>query len=300
MNEIFSNYETFYNMLVSTTIMSNAKTPEYDADMEKIIEFIGKAYALNDKFIAKCKDLILNKLSVLALTTDQQAIYSARQYGESYSDENVLYDIKGDVLIKLQHICQESNNADINNEWFDYSHYKTYQANVRAAKIEITSGCGNILATRQTGILYALGIGVKQNLNDAAVRLKQCAYWGDIPATYYLSYVYSLIGDEENAKIYKEVATLLTKYLLKGVTVVPLTENENFSENAITIYSYVSSIKQDVVYAYKHFDIDFSFVEAITLTNLSKEKITYFIDNYDKKEWKDLTNSSQRHVKLGF
>lgn len=300
MKDIFNNYETFYNMLVSTTIMSNTKTPECDADMEKIIEFIGKAYRLDDDLIAKCKDLILNKLSLLGLTTDQQAIYSARRYGEAYSDENVLFDIKGDVLNKIQNICQETKNADINDGWYDYSHYKTYQPAVRASKIAITSGCGNILATRQMGILYALGLGVKRSLEDAIARLTQCMYWGDIPATYYLSFVYSLVGNDDEAKTYSEVATLLTKHLSMGVTIIPNEEYKTFSKKAIVIYSYISSIKQDIVYAYKHFDIDFSFIEALLLPDLSEEKRMYFINNYEKKEWKELTNNYHYRSKIGF
>lgn len=300
MKEIFSNYETFYNMVLSTTIMSNAKTEEYDREMSKIIEFIGKAYRLSDSFIDECIDVILNKLSSLALTTDQQAVYSARQYGECYSDENVLFDIKGDVLIKLQSIVQESRNADINNGWYDYSHYKTYQSNVRAAKIEITSGGGNIIATRQMGILYALGIGVEKNLRIAAKRLTQCVYWGDIPSAYYLGYVYSLLDNKEESAVYYEVAELLTRFLVEGITVLDGNEFDRYSDRALELYAYISSIKQDIVYAYKHFDIDLSFVEAITLPALTKEKRMYFINNYDKKEWKDLTHSSYHRNKVGF
>lgn len=287
-------------MLVSTTIMSNTKTPECDADMEKIIEFIGKAYRLNDDFIAECKDVILNKLSLLALTTDQQAIYGARRYGEDYSDENALFDIKGDVLNKIQSIAQETKNADINDGWYDYSHYKTYQSTVRASKISITSGCGNILATRQMGILHALGMGVKKSFEDSIMRLTQCTYWGDIPSAYYLAYVYSLTGNEEEAKIYTEVATLMTKYLSMGVTIIPTKEKDSFSDKAIVLYSFISSIKQDIVYAYKHFDIDFSFVEALLLPELSAEKKMYFINHYEKKEWKELTNSYHYRNKIGF
>lgn len=298
MKDIFLNYESFYNMLLSTTIMSNSKTPEYDSDMNVILDFVGKAYKLDEKIIEKCKQLILEDLSSLSLTNDQLAVYSARTYGDTYSDNDVLFDIKGDVLIKLESLS-DTRNTDVNKGWFDYSHYKTYQPNVRAAKLDITSSSGNLLATRQMGILLSVGIGVEKNLDEAIIRLKQCTYWGDISAAYFLAYAYELSGDKKQSDLYYELATLEKKYLNKGITMIP--ENgEHYSQTAIELYAIISSIKQDIVYAYNLQGIDFSFVEAITLPGLSKEKRMYFIDNYEKKEWKTLTNASAVHTRVGF
>ena len=40
--DVFLNYEAFYDMVLSATIMSNAQTEEYRSDARKIIGFIAK------------------------------------------------------------------------------------------------------------------------------------------------------------------------------------------------------------------------------------------------------------------
>lgn len=62
-DEIFKNYEVFYNMVLSTTIMSNARSEQLTQDSKKIIDFIGKSYELGDEFINDCADIIINELS---------------------------------------------------------------------------------------------------------------------------------------------------------------------------------------------------------------------------------------------
>ena len=74
-----------------------------------------------------------------------------------------------------------------------------------------------------------------------------------------------------------------------------------FLKEAQTYYVYISSIKQDVVYAYDKTAIDFSFVEAITSDSLDYFEKMEYINNYEKKEWKNVTNSSEKPPKkLGF
>ncbi len=287
-------------MVLSTTIMSNSPTQEYEKDAKKIIEFIGKAYKLDGELIKHCTSVILNDLSSLALTTDQEAVYSSRKYGDVYGEKDVLFDIKGDVLSKLQNIGKQSN-PEINESWFDYSHYKTYQSNVRFSKIKSASACGNVIATRQVGILQMLGIGCEKNSADAIRRFKNCVFWGNIPAMFFLAYAYEKIGDNKQSKIFYELAEMSRKYLKAGYTVLPHEAKQKYSEEARTYYVYISTIKQDVVYAYNKPNIDLSFIEAI-----SSDKLDYFarmnyINNYDRKEWKNVTNSSEKPSReLGF
>ncbi len=298
--KIFENYGAFYNMVLSTTIMSNSPTKEYEKDAKKIIDFIGKAYKLNGEFIEYCTSLILNELSSLALTTDQEAVYSSRKYGDVYGEKDVLFDIKGDVLSKLQNIG-EQKNPEINASWFDYSHYKTYQANVRFSKIKSASASGNIIATRQVGILKILGIGCKKDSVEAIRSFKNCAFWGNIPAMFYLAYTYDKIGDKKQSKIFYELADLCRKYLKAGYTVLPSDAKQKYSEEARTYYVYISTIKQDVVYAYNKPNIDLSFIEAITSSSLDYFARMNYINNYDRKEWKNVTNSSEKPSReLGF
>ncbi len=300
MVEIFKNYEAFYNMVLSTTIMSNAPTKEFIEDSKAIIDLIGKAYKLEDSLIEQSKILILDKLMALGLSVDQQAVYTSRQYGETYTDNDVLFDIKGDVLTKLQSMCDESN-PDVNPNWFDYSHYKTYRAFVRFAKINTTSASGNLIATRQVGILKILGIGCEKSIDEAIYRLNQCALWGDIPAMHLLAYAYLLKGNEEKAKVIDELVEISKIYLKMGCTVLPQEVQEKYSQEAVSYYIYISTIRQDVVYAYDKKVIDFSFIEAITSDSLDYFERMNFINNYERKEWKNVTNSAIKpQRKLGF
>lgn len=300
MNAIFKNYHTFYNMVLSTTMMSNALTPSFEVDAKAIIDFIGKAYKKDDAFNDTCKDLILEQLSTLGLTTDQQAVYNARNFEAKLTDNDVLFDIKGDVLTKLQDMMSVEN-SEINAGWFDYSHYKTYQADVRFAKIRATSATGHLLATRQVGILHALGIGCDVDLEEAVTRLTQCVFWGDIPSVYYLAHTYNLMNNIEKAKLFYELAELEEKYLRSGFTVLPDCAKRTYSEEACVYYAIISSIKQDVVYAYNKSAIDFSFIEAIRSDTLDYFDRMRFINEYDKKQWKNVTNSAEKpSKKIGF
>ncbi len=300
MDTIFKNYSTFYNMVLSTTMMSNTRTPELESDATKIIDFIGRAMRLDDEFIEHCKRTILDDLSALGLTADQQAVYRSRKFGDSYSDSDVLFDIKGDVLTRLQSLSQ-INRTEINPSWFDYTHYKTYQADIRFSKIYIASASGNLLTTRQVGILLALGIGCEQDLDEAIHRLTQCVVWGNIPSMFYLAYAYKLAGNEGKSKVYYELAELSQKYLRSGYTILPDVAKKAYSQEAQTLYVYVSTIKQDIVYAYEKSAIDFSFVEAITSDSLDYFEKMAYINDYERKEWKNVTNSSEKpSKKLGF
>ncbi len=298
--QVFKNYDAFLNMVLSTTLMSNAQTDEFLSDAKEIIDFIGKAYCLPTDFIDECKDFILDELITLGLITDQSAVYSSRRFGDEYSETDVLFDIKGDVLSMLQNL-RNIEGGEINPGWFDYSHYKTYQADVRYAKINKASASGDLITTRQAGILRALGIGCEKNFTLAKKRLSQCVFWGDVPAMHFLAYVYKLEGNDSRSNLFCELAELSKKYLLAGYTVLPEDAKETYSEEARTYYVYISSIKQDVVYGCNRKNIDFSFVEAITSDSLDYFERMHFINNYENKAWKDVTNSSEKPMNaLGF
>lgn len=298
--KVFDNYEAFYNMVLSTTIMSNAPSVEYEEDAKKIIEFIGDAYGLDKDFIAYCSDVILGDLARLGRTIDQLAVYSDRAYGDCYTQNDALFDIKGDVLATLQRIGGKED-YNINEGWFDYSHYKTYQAQVRYKKIEITASSGNLIATRQVGLLKALGIGCEKDCERAIWRLTQCAYWGDITAMKYLAYINKQIGNDEQYKLWWEIDQLSEEFLRAGITVIPTSHKDIYSEKAQAIYVYVSSIAQDVIHALNKTNIDFSFIEAITSPTLDYHQKIFYINNYSYMGWKEVTNSSAKPKRtIGF
>lgn len=234
--EIFKNYDAFYNMVLSATIMSNVKTAELEQDAGRIIDFIGNAYTLDLTLINNIKTIVFDELTVLNLSSDQQALYRNRDFSIQYSDTDSLYDIKADVLEKLQRLSNTEDN-NVNPSWFDYSHYITYQPDIRFAKINLASASGNLIMTRQAGILKMLGIGCEVNEKEAIKRLLQCVYWGDIPSMYLLAYSYSLIGEAEQAKIFYELAALSKNYLNAGYTVLPEEAKKRYQKmHEFTIY----------------------------------------------------------------
>ncbi len=300
MKNLFKNYEVFYNMVLSSTIMSNSQSEEFKKDSIRIIEFIGKAFEKDDEFIQNATEVILDQLISLALTTDQQAVYSSRKFGEIYNDNDSLFDIKGDVLATLTNIGKTVPKFAT---WFDYSHYNTYQADIRFYKINETSSTGELITTRQAGILNALGIGCEVNYTASIRRFSQAAFWGDIPSMYYLAYAYKLSGDEKNSKIFYEVAHLASTFLNDGYTVLPDASKKVNSVEACDWYAIISSIKRDIVCNVESSNIisliDFSFIEVITLENLTYSQRMQFTNDYYKKQWKTVTNTPIKNT-LGF
>ncbi len=309
-DKYFKNYDAFYQMVLGATIMSNSQTDDFKSDATKIIDFIGKAYKLDDEFISDAQNVILNDLVRLGRTIDQLAVYGSREFGTPFTNTDALFDIKGDVLNTLQAIGVSKNQGGttqsvagvyINPNWFDYSHYKSYQAEVRFSKLALTSATGNLIATRQVGILLALGIGCERDLQEAIHRLTQCVVWGDIASMFYLAYAYKLAGNAQKESVYCALAGLCKKYLNAGYTVLPKAAEEGCDEEAKNLFIYIATIQQDVVIANNMVSIDFSFVEAILDESLDYFERMNYINNYNQKAWKEVTNSSRKpSEKLGF
>lgn len=296
--KFFDNYEAFYTMVISTTIMSNTRSPKFDEDSEKIIKFISDAYSFDEQFSKDAAKVIIGDLSLMSRMGDFHAFKGSIQPSSEVDDAlHQLYEIKGDVFISLKMLSKVS----IDGSWFDYSMYKLYEPARRAYQIRNLSSFGNLTTTRQMGILYALGIGVPKDYELAQMRLTQSALWGDIPSMHLLSHVYHLAGNEEKSKLMAEVAQLCHKYLMEGCTVLPDEVKKNFSEEACRYFAYISSIKQDIINASNAHKINFSFLEAVMSDKLDFFKRMDYINNYSAAAWKDLTNSSIKSTPgLGF
>lgn len=301
-NSIFNNYEQFYTMVFSTTVMSNVNSKEYVDDMTKMIEFIGKAWKSDDALISYCKEVILGEemLSISSLE-DHQAMHaiSRETFGEEIENQSIL-EVKCDAISEL-HAFAGKKERNLNEDWFDFSQAILYEPYTRFHKIMMSAAPGHLVFTRQTGLLYALGIGCEQNLQKAIYRLSQCVAWGDVPSIYMLAYAYELAGDKENSVLLYEVAELAEKYLNEGRTVVPSEDAQKYSDKAIVYYVFIASIKQDIVYGLGAERIDFSFVEAMSSADIDNYARMGYINNYQRKDWKELTNSSVRPSKpVGF
>ncbi|MBQ7408931.1 MAG: hypothetical protein IJW13_06685 [Clostridia bacterium] len=299
-NLIFKNYEAFYTMVASTFVMTNSRSEAFDSDCDKIIDLIGKSYKLSDEVILSCKNAIRDLLSPIGLVSDKNAIYSARTSQSSCSDDEILFDIKCDVLSDFDKFA-DSRLPGMNGEWFNYSHYLTYNAYVRFEEIKRASIGGQIIPNRQVAILQILGLGCEKDLQEGINRLIRCTAWGDIPSAKLLAYALELNGNTQKANDVWQTTELLDKYLYGGYTVVPQTEKQKYSETARTYYVYISTILQDVILANKRENIDFSFIEALLSEDLDYYKRMYYIHNYDRKEWTEVTNSAEKpSKKIGF
>ena len=108
-----------------------------------------------------------------------------------------------------------------------------------------------------------------------------------------------LFENNDEYSVMNEVTKLCTEYMYLGLTMLP--KNVNYSEKAKEIFVYISSIFQDVVKASNLDDIVFSFVEAILLENLSYNDRMRLINNFQRGEFKELTNAYIReNIKIGF
>ncbi len=301
---IFDNYNEYYTMLLSTTLMSNVSSRAYVQDMSKLIEFIGSAYKSDKEFVEYAKSTILgDKLMGIAYLEDRYTMHAINKEQLSYGeieDEKYVMDMKCDAISEL-HSFAGKRERNLNEDWFDYSQIILYQPHARFQKIRASAAAGHLLFTRQTGLLYLLGIGCEKDVSKGIHRLSQCVAWGDLPSMYLLAHAYELVGDLENSKLLYEVASLSEKYLDEGRTIIPKGDEKNYSEKARTYYIFIASVKQDIVYGAGMEKIDFSFVEAMESADIDNYERMGYINNYLKKEWKELTNTSVKPVKhVGF
>ena len=92
--KIIENNEAFEVMLICTTAMANNLTPAFSEDAKRVVEFIGKAYSLDDATTALCSSVILGELMSLSLTNDRLALYRGRSAGDPQTELDPLFDMK--------------------------------------------------------------------------------------------------------------------------------------------------------------------------------------------------------------
>ena len=72
--ELFSNYEAFYNTLISRTALSNDFSDAYKTDATKIVELICKTYGLRDTTKTEFSTAIFDVLYQVATLSDAEAV----------------------------------------------------------------------------------------------------------------------------------------------------------------------------------------------------------------------------------
>ena len=74
MEKIFENYEVFYNMIMSTTLLSNSQNDNYVRDAGRIINFFAEAYGLESELSNKMHYVILSDLINFGLNSDKEVL----------------------------------------------------------------------------------------------------------------------------------------------------------------------------------------------------------------------------------
>lgn len=291
-----NNYLAISDILLMVTMLATDFNEQLEKDASTIIDFIGNSFELDGSDIDELKRVVPNDLTILSTTDDVKA-YLADGGSKYYPELSDLLYLKSQSILKID---QLQGMTPENKFIFDYKNLREYHPAIRFKELEGASTFGNADVNRAVALMLAVGIGIEKNVKSAIYRLKQCAYWGDVVSLYYLSYLYKELGQEDNAKLYKDLAGL-SDYLLEGRTVLPREIKEQLDKEVIQTYAIISSIKQDIVLANNHKNIDYSFVEVMLSDNVDYYKKIEFINEYTSQRWKEITNSSNDPSKvLGF
>lgn len=174
-------------MTLATAVMTNTYSPDAVSDCEKIIDFIGEAYGAGAEYCERAKEIILGELAKASTVQDFAAFDAAKTYNGDYTEEERYVEVKSDIVATLENLRKHSHLE--NPGWVNYTHYCIYEANLRYRKLAEHSVTGDLISTRQVGILLALGIGCERDLDAAARKLLQCSLWGDVSAARLLAHV---------------------------------------------------------------------------------------------------------------
>ena len=300
--EIHKNYSAFREMLLATTALSNRSSKKYDEDCKAIIDFIGKAYSLNEDLIEYCKKIILDELVAISTDQDITAFVNSHTFEGELDELDSLFSAKCDVIGVIRNFG-EVRSPQLSPAWFDYSHINPYYPEIRYQQLSIAASTGNVVANKIVGVLSVLGIGCessKEMMLSGIYRLRQCAIWGDISSLFLIREVYHILEMKEQKTLYDELVSLIP-YMKEGRTIIPSRMAEKVSKEAMQTFAIMCSIKQDIILSKQKFYIDYSFVEVMLLADVDYYDKLNFINHYDQQEWKEVTNSSfNPNRKIGF
>lgn len=298
--KLLKNHQAFSNMLFATTLLSNVYSQTFEDDSNKIIDFIGKAFHLDEQTVNAAQKLITDDLMTISVKDDVSAFTNAHDYNSKLQELDPFLSMKCDAINIVESLANKAS-FHINSAWFDYGHYKPYYPEVRFAQLNTVASIGHPIANKVVGLMCFLGIGCEKNVDSAILRMKQCALWGDTACIFLLREMYDESGDKENAKVFSELESL-TDYIKEGRTLIPDEKIGKLDGKTKEFFAYISSIKQDVVLNEQRYFIDYSFVEVVLLPKLDYYKKMGYINFYRDQKWKDVTNSSlnPESTKFGF
>ncbi|MDD4000125.1 MAG: hypothetical protein PHX62_04435 [Bacilli bacterium] len=293
MDNLLKQFRPLDLMVSSTTMLGNRFSDLWLNSSQQIISFISDAFDFNEEMKNFATTMITKKLISVATINDMNYNYANP---DLEMDEIMSY--FNDIKLRNLLILQNKYNNRV-NEWLNYQYYHYYQPYMHYQRINRIAKRGDLDACRHIGILEALGIGTEPNYEYAIQRLKQSTFWGDISSAYLLRQVYRIVENREKVRLMDEIIQLLEKYLNRGITIVK--QENNYSEEAKTLYVLISSTYHDIVKHLKEQLIDYSFVEVMLIDKVSYNKKLEYITNYNSNKWKDESNSvTSPQTKLGF
>ena len=301
MDKYLENIEMSKQIILYTTLLSNNASDEWENDAKKIIDIICDSYKSESK--KDYYNLISYELSNLSSKREYQLLFNGVEYDKNFDNLDVYYDIKGKALTTIDQLAKrlELMNLGLYTA-FDYDNVIPYNAIERRDALLEASRYGDVELTVMAGFVHALGIGGKENLKMARLRFLQAAYWGYFPAFRYASYISKLLGDSYNEKLYEEIYVACYRFMTEGITVIPSEYKDDFSKDAINLFSLVASIYFDVVILFRLNSINYSFIEVMLLDGISLAEKMKYVNHYNEFTWKDATNGikSEPLNKFGF
>ena len=294
------NYFAVSDMLLTVTMLSNNFNEELEKDTSLIVDFIGNAFNMNKKDIGECLKLITNDLTIISTNSDVDAYLINAGSLDEYKDIKEYLLLKSDAITKLRDISQLLRRSSYNESRFDYSHLKEYFPEIRFKELEKITSNGNVDVCRAVAIFIALGIGCNKDYEKAIYKLKQCAYWGDTISLYYLSYLYKLIKDKKNERLFSNL-TKLKNYISSGRVNLPKEIEKDYDLETTRNLKIITLIYHEIVLDIGRTNINFPFVDVIFMNNLDYYKKIGCINTYANGYWKEiLSSSSDPDKKMGF
>jgi len=294
-SKMFKNYEAFYSMVLVCTGLTNTLGDEADKDCEAAIEFVGEAYKLDKEFIDEAKRVIIDELCSIGTDSDINAFYSLCESKSISKEEEALLTVKVDAI----HAIQGAVARTMYEEWFSYTMRKTYFPTIRHSEIATAATSGILILNLIAGIADYLGIGTEKRTEGAIQRLRQCAFWGSLPAIHMLAMVLAKEGNDK-APVYADLVKLLP-LLQEGYTVLPQNLGQEVCKEAKQLFALISSIRHDIILDFDMYKIDYTFVEIMVMDEIDYYTKLESINNYKDGSWKNLSNpASNPKIKIGF
>lgn len=300
--KINNNFEAFYSMVISSTMISTYNCPQANDDAEKTIRFIGDAFKLDRIYIDDFIDCILNSMMNIGLISDYHAIASTELLDNEDRDNLELYEIKGQALEEIsisERMCFSSYDSrivsDIKEKMkYGYFHH-IYNSKMRFWSIQKRSENGELLSTRQLAILYSLGIGCEKNIERAEKLFLRCVFWGDKISAMLLNYLHQI---NNSAKYEDGLFEKVYKLIQEDSALISDPKELSFrKENEL--YNLIRLVKNTVIISRSRYCVNIELVDYLADKRIPYHEKVAFVLNFSEKEWRKNLFCEEKNI-IGF